>query len=211
MGSIIKNDIKFNDIPSTYAKGYIGLLTNFDNIVNNKYNYDIQSDPIISALDIDWCGAEIAPGVSIKTTDELIKWIKEKSINDEQILLLKECKDLLTIIKDYLTRNNLSNLSQQYYWYVGQNEINETSYPGESTNWHLISGNPTSIETGDISNDEKINWVLAVPVSLKLNHLSNGEDVTDLYNITTVTCADGVEYKVFKQTRATKRIDITFN
>jgi hypothetical protein len=190
------------------AKGYSCLLTNTDNIFNNKYNYDPDSDPIISALDIDWCGAEIAPGVSIKTTDELIKWIKEKSINNEQALLLKECKDLLTIIKDYLTRNNLSNLNKQYYWYAGAEEINEDTYPGSSTNWHLIFDTSNIISTGELYNEEKIRWIVAVPTALGLNHISNGEDITDIYDVTTVTCADGIEYKVFTQVDKSKKMDI---
>jgi len=97
-----------------------------------------------------------------------------------------------------------------YYWYVGVGPINTSIMPGTNSDWHIINGTPASIETGDNANSTKINWVLAVPTALNLNHLSNGDDVTDLYDVTTVTCADGVEYKVFTQARASKRIDVIF-
>ena len=110
----------------------------------------------------------------------------------------------------------------KYYWYAGPDMLTSETVPGSGTvypmtttadsqtGWHIIEGEPTSIETGDLANPEKINWVLAVPTALNLTHLSNGDDITDLYDITTVTCADGVQYRVFTQMRATKRIDVTF-
>ena len=99
-----------------------------------------------------------------------------------------------------------------YYWYVGAGPVNASTTPGNGTGWNLISGTPTRIETGDnaTNNNTKINWVLAVPTALNLTHLSNGDDITDLYDITIVTCADGVQYRVFTQIRASKRIDVTF-
>ena len=45
---------------------------------------------------------------------------------------------------------------------------------------------------------------------LNLNHISNGEDITDAYDVTTVTCADGVEYKVFTQISQSKKTDRIF-
>lgn len=110
----------------------------------------------------------------------------------------------------------------KYYWYAGPDMLTSATVPGSGTvypmtttsdsqtGWHVIEGEPTSIETGDLANPEKINWVLAIPTKFGLNHISNGEDVTDAYDVTTVICADGVEYIVFKQLRATKRIDVTF-
>jgi len=96
-----------------------------------------------------------------------------------------------------------------YYWYAGIGPVNESSTPGSDDNWHLIDGIPTSIVTGEQTSTEKIAWYIAVPTALNLNHISNGEDVTDGYDVTTVTCADGVEYKVFTQMAPSKKLDIT--
>ena len=96
-----------------------------------------------------------------------------------------------------------------YYWYAGIGPVNESSTPGSDNNWHLIDGVPTSIVTGEQTSTEKIAWYIAVPTALGLNHISNGEDITDAYDATTVTCADGVEYKVFTQISASKKLDIT--
>ena len=111
----------------------------------------------------------------------------------------------------------------KYYWYAGPDMLTSATVPGSGTvypmtttsdsqtGWHVIEGEPTSIETGDLANPEKINWVLAIPTKFGLNHISNGVlDITSGYDVSTVTTADGVEYIVFKQLRATKRIDVTF-
>ncbi len=97
-----------------------------------------------------------------------------------------------------------------YYWYAGPGRVDDSTVmmPGEGDGWHLIEGTPTIIETGDLSNAEPINWTLAVPVKFGLNHISNGEDITDVYNVSTEVFADGVEYKVFKQLTATKRTNV---
>ena len=211
MEIIIKNGIRFNNVPTSIAKGYTGLLTNIDNVTNNKYKYDSESDPIISALDINWCAAEVAPGVSINTTDELLNWIKNNNgITSTQQKTLEECKNVLDIFKDYILRNQDNNENPRLYWYCGTSDINESTWPGSSTYWHIINGNPTSIETGEITSEEKVNWVLAIPVSIGLNHISNGEDVTDAYDIKFVTTADGIKYKVYTQISPSKKTDRTF-
>lgn len=43
-----------------------------------------------------------------------------------------------------------------------------------------------------------------------LNHISNGEDVTDAYDIKFVTTADGIKYKVYTQISPSKKTDRTF-
>ena len=48
----------FINIPNGFAKGYANILTNSDNVKNQHYDYDSESDPIVTALDIDWCGAD---------------------------------------------------------------------------------------------------------------------------------------------------------
>ena len=61
-----------------------------------------------------------------------------------------------------------------------------------------------------MNNDTSISWVLAVPTSLNLNHISNGEDVTDAYDEEIITCADGVEYHVFIQISQSRKTDRVF-
>ncbi len=110
----------------------------------------------------------------------------------------------------------------EYYWYAGPDMLTSATVPApggswpmittdsEQIGWHKIDGEPTSIATGDLAVSEKINWVFAVPTKFGLNALSNGEDVTDLYEVSTVTCADGVEYYVFKQIEPSKRASLIF-
>lgn len=105
-----------------------------------------------------------------------------------------------------------------YYWYAGPDMLTSETVPGTnvenecSYGWHYIIGNPTSIETGELGTSDcpKINWVLAVPTKFGLTRISNGEDITDIYDVSTVTTADGVEYIVFKQIDPSKKMDVTF-
>jgi hypothetical protein len=90
-----------------------------------------------------------------------------------------------------------------------------TVYPMTATSedqigWHKIEGTPSYIGTGDLNYGEKINWVLAIPTKLGLTNISNGEIISDAYDISTVTTADGVEYMVFKQIAASKKTSIYF-
>ena len=51
----------FSNIPNGRSGlGYTSILTNADNIINKKYQYDSDSRAIMSALDIDWCGAQLS-------------------------------------------------------------------------------------------------------------------------------------------------------
>ena len=203
MEEINKNDIIYRNIPNISAKGFTGLLTNIDNVLNKKYNYDPESDPIISALDINWCGAEVESNKTINTTDELLLWIKEHTITSEEKQILKDCKNIINALKYILSDSKDENL----YWYAGAGPINNSTIPGSDGNWHLITGTPSSIATGELENNTKINWIIAVPTTLGLNHISNGEDITDVFDVIIVTCADGVEYKVFTQLAKTRQID----
>lgn len=117
------------------------------------------------------------------------------------------------IIKGYKTK---------YFWYAGADMLTSETVPGSDTvfpmvttsedqiGWHQIKGMPSSIATGSLNNGEQINWVLAVPTTYGLTRISNGEDVTDAYDVSTVTAKDGIEYTVFKQKSATQRIDCSF-
>ena len=98
----------------------------------------------------------------------------------------------------------------KYYWYAGAGPINSSTTPGSGAGWTEVTDNPSQIATGELVSETKINWVLAIATKFGLNHISNGEDVTDAYDVTTVTCADGVEYKVFTQISQSKKTDRIF-
>ena len=111
------------------------------------------------------------------------------------------------------TVSNIEGIPEPYtyYWYAGAGPVNESIMPGTNSDWHIIYGSPTSIDTGEQSSSSKINWVLAVPTALGLNHISNGVlDVTSGYDESIITCADGVVYKVFTQISQSKKTDRTF-
>ena len=113
-------------------------------------------------------------------------------------------------VQSTYTVPNIIEGHNTYYWYAGAGPINSSTIPGSDANWHLIEGTPSSIATGELENNTKINWILAVPTKFNLNHISNGEDITDVFDVTIVTCADGIEYKVFTQLAKTRRIDYIF-
>ena len=110
----------------------------------------------------------------------------------------------------------------KYYWYAGADMLTSETVPGSGTvfpmvttsedqiGWHQIKGTPSSIATGSLNKGEQINWVLAVPTTYGLTRISNGEDITDAYDVSTVTAKDGIEYTVFKQKSATQRTDCAF-
>ena len=115
MAEIIKDNIKFSNVPNSSAKGYTGLITNADNITDKRYVYDPESDPIVMALDINWGGAEVDENKIINTTGELLTWIKEgleaasqsggsAELTEEQIEALNTVANLLAFIKDYALR-----------------------------------------------------------------------------------------------------------
>ena len=117
---------------------------------------------------------------------------------------------LLMILTALLMLAGTSANAQSYYWYAGPNMLTSSTIPGSDSNWHAISGTPTSIATGELENETKINWVLAVPSALGLTRISNGEDVTDAYDVSKVTTADGVEYVVFRQISSSRKTDRIF-
>ena len=115
MAEIIKDNIKFSNVPNSSAKGYTGLITNADNITDKRYVYDPESDPIVMALDINWGGAEVDENKIINTTGELLTWIKEgleaasqsggsAELTEEQLEALNTVANLLAFIKDYALR-----------------------------------------------------------------------------------------------------------
>ena len=75
----------FSNIPNgESARGYSQYLTRSDktrsNITNKKYDYN-EADPMIVALDINWCGAQLGNSSNnsgketINTTEELLTLI----------------------------------------------------------------------------------------------------------------------------------------
>ena len=112
---------------------------------------------------------------------------------------------------------------KENFWYAGPEMQMDGMFPGSGTvylmtttsedqiGWHEIFDTPSYVETGQLNYGEKINWVLAIPTALGLNHISNGvDDVTSAYDVSTVTAADGVEYTVFRQISQSKKTDRAF-
>ena len=79
MASIEKDGIIFSNVKDrTVIRKGAGIITTSDNVSSGKYVYDIDSDPVVMALDIDWNGAKPGMGESangITTTGELIKGV----------------------------------------------------------------------------------------------------------------------------------------
>ena len=115
----------FNNIPSNRrAKGYPGLITNMNNVINNKYVYDPTAYSLIIALDIDWAGALIN-GKYISTTSELIQQINliyerfdnyvlqtdlEGAISDGLSDILQDISDLQDSITNKADKSELTSL-----------------------------------------------------------------------------------------------------
>ena len=118
--------MNFTSIPNNEsAKGYGSYLTNFDNVQadsnkTTRYNYDPEhSMGIITALDIDWCGAEI-PNVmldkdgdgkiqeplTIETTEQLLSLI-----NDQigEVTQLKNKLNADSVVMSKLRANSLES------------------------------------------------------------------------------------------------------
>ena len=124
MAEIIKDNIKFSNVPNSSAKGYTGLITNADNITDKRYVYDPESDPIVMALDINWGGAEVDENKIINTTGELLTWIKEgleaasqsggsAELTEEQLEALNTVANLLAFIKEYALRTAVADARYQ--------------------------------------------------------------------------------------------------
>ena len=100
---------------------------------------------------------------------------------------------------------------QTYYWYVGPTTPTTVDIANIKTSeteigWHKIEGNPTSIHIGGVSNSTKVNWVVLIPTKFNITKVSNGDDVTDAYTVST-TIIDGVEYRKWVQIQPTKQFD----
>ena len=102
-------------------------------------------------------------------------------------------------------------LQTVYYWYVGPTTPTTVDIANIKTSeteigWHKIEGNPTSIHIGGVSNSTKVNWVVLIPTKFNITKVSNGDDVTDAYTVST-TIIDGVEYRKWVQIQPTKQFD----
>ncbi len=162
------------------SDGRLNISTGRITNLNNYATFKIYNDSY----------KNISPQITYKFTPDDIKYFYE--VNNSFII------DNINKQKENYT----------YYWYGGAGPIDSSTVPGQGDGWHLIEGTPTSIETGDLSNSKAINWILAVPIDLGLNHISNGDDVTDAYNVSIITCADDVTYKIFRQMSSTKRTNV---
>ena len=79
---IVLNEIVFNNVNRSLLKVNAGGLIKQINIGSKTEDQYINGStyyPIVDAVDIDWNDAEVEDGVVIKTTGELLSWIKSKS------------------------------------------------------------------------------------------------------------------------------------
>ena len=122
-----KNNITFNNVKEAgvyHASGPIGLnglyTTSGANIIDINSNLSL-----INAIDINWNGAQVEPGVVLNTTGDLLRWIKEHSGNSQGT--------------NELTINN------QGYWCINgvstgvkaQGEDGLTPFIGSNGNWWI--------------------------------------------------------------------------
>ena len=184
---------------------------------NPATNYAYVSNPLLSETEIKGGAKNQIMYADLISIGQFINFGYLVSKNNFSIKLQKLIDSIHTHFEDIYARlkklddTTIVNPSTGgLYWYAGAGPIDSSTTPGSNYNWHQINGAPTQIATGELNNDTSINWVLAVPTSLNLNHISNGEDVTDAYDVTTVTCADGVTYKVFTQIAQSKKTDRIF-
>ena len=77
------NGINFNNLPTDSALGFSQYLTRYDNLTREKtYSWD-DGDPVLAAVDIDWCGAQLpnsnnlGTNLSISNTSDLLTLIND--------------------------------------------------------------------------------------------------------------------------------------
>ena len=109
-----QNSILFKNI---YKDGGVSIN---DTLIQSSFNpnENIPSDsnfPLINAVDIDWNGAEIDSNTTINTTGDLISWIKNNQLNNEQKEALQYLSNIIKMIKN----NGNINSNDTYFWYVG--------------------------------------------------------------------------------------------
>lgn len=71
--------------------------------------------PLINAVDIDWNGAEVDSNTTINTTGDLLSWIKDNQLNEEQKEALQYLSNIIKMIKN---KGNV-NMDDSYFWYAG--------------------------------------------------------------------------------------------
>ena len=122
-----KNGINFNDVKSPgvyHASGPIGLNGSYSieggEITNINSNLSL-----INAVDIDWNNAQVDPGVEIKTTGDLLRWIKSKASSSTGTI------DLSINNEGYWCINGVS------IGVKARGEDGKTPYIGPNGNWWI--------------------------------------------------------------------------
>lgn len=72
--------------------------------------------------------------------------------------------------------------------------------------WTKLSGKVSEIAI-NVSNDSKINWVVAIPSSLGITKVTDAGEELMGYTMKKVITKDGVEYNVWTQDDATKKFN----
>ena len=109
-----QNGIKFENI---YKSGGVSIG---DTLIQSSFNSEedipsVTNFPLINAIDIDWNSANVGNNKVINTTGELISWIKDNQLSEEQKEALQY---LINIIKIIQNKNNV-NVNDTYFWYAG--------------------------------------------------------------------------------------------
>lgn len=64
--------ILYRRVPTSEASGQDAVMTNMNNVINDEYVYDPTAYPLICALDINFCGADLG-NTDIITVSDLLK------------------------------------------------------------------------------------------------------------------------------------------
>ena len=133
----------------------------------NKLNAG-KISPIINAIAIDWNEAEVEDNVKIKTTGELLSWIKNKininnapgniNLNNEQIEALNYVVEFVKQIKNNQQNNDNDNMNNNYYFYVGTEQPTSSTsinniVTGGTPGWHLIGESLIGINSNNKAHD----------------------------------------------------------
>jgi hypothetical protein len=114
MAQVIQDNIKFGNV---YKDGGIRIG---DTLIQSTFNPNDETPsynnfPIINAVDIDWNGVEVGDNKTINTTGELINWIKNNILSEEDKKYLEYLRQIISVIKD----DNPISDEATYYWYAG--------------------------------------------------------------------------------------------
>lgn len=77
--------ILYRRVPTSEASGQDVVMTNMNNVINDEYVYDPTAYPLICALDINFCGADLG-NTDIITISDLLKILDTQAIEIYNLL-----------------------------------------------------------------------------------------------------------------------------